>query len=207
MTLLDQDIKFLPGVGEKRAVLLAAELGVRTFGDLLWYFPFRYIDRTKVYRIGEVRSDSPALIQIKARVEGMSWQGEGRKKRLRVIVSDGSGSAELVWFKNGTWIEKKLEPQREYLIFGRPAVFRNELSFVHPEVDLVEKLVNRPGGGLQGVYSTTEKLTNIQLGAKGIYNLICALWLVAYTQLKLPTKRRVSSSAVAAASNKEQRTD
>jgi ATP-dependent DNA helicase RecG len=84
--------------------------------------------------------------------------------------------AELVWFKGGRWMEKRLEPEREYLIFGRPTLFRDELSFVHPEVDLVEKLANRPGGGLQGVYRTTEKLSGAQLGAKGIYNLVCNLW-------------------------------
>lgn len=175
-TALDQDIKFLPGVGERRAVLLDKELGIRTFGDLLYYFPFRYIDRTKVYRIADISEDTGAYIQIRARIGGLSYQGAGPKKRLVATASDGSGTAELVWFKGTKWIEKRLEPGREYLIFGRPSVFRGEPSFVHPEIDLVERLANRPGGGLQGVYSATEKLSGIQLGAKGLYNLVCTLW-------------------------------
>lgn len=173
---LEYNIKFLAGVGERRAGLLDKELGIRTFGDLLYYFPFRYIDRTKIYRIADIGSDAPAYIQIKARVSGMAYEGEGRKRRLRVFVSDGTDNADLVWFQGAGWIEKRIEQGREYLIFGRPTLFRNELSFVHPEIDLVERLINRPSGGLQGVYGTTEKLSGVQLGSKGIYNLIVNMW-------------------------------
>ena len=174
--VLDYDIKYLPGVGERRAALLASELNVRTFGDLLYYFPFRYIDRTRLFRIGEIGGEVPAYIQIRARITGMAYEGEGRKRRLRVFASDGTGTADLVWFSGAKWIEKRLEVGREYIIFGRPNLYHGELSFVHPEIDLVEKLINRPSGGLQGVYSSTEKLNNAQLGTKGIYNLVCTLW-------------------------------
>ncbi len=173
---LDYDIKYLHGVGDRRAALLNRELGIRTFGDLLYYFPFRYVDRTKVYRIADIGGDAPAFVQIRARVGGMAYEGAGRKKRLRVYVSDASGGAELVWFRGAAWIEKRIEPGREYLIFGRPTLFRGELSFVHPEIDLVERLLNRPQGGLQGVYGTTEKLSAIQLGSKGIAGLVAAMW-------------------------------
>ena len=139
-----------------------------TFGDLLYYFPFRYVDRTRLFRIGDIGGDAPAYIQVRARVTGMAYEGEGRKRRLRVFVSDGSGRADLVWFSGTKWIEKRIEAGREYVVFGRPTLFRGELSFVHPEIDLVEALVNRPSGGLQGVYGTTEKLSGIQLGSKGI---------------------------------------
>lgn len=176
MSVLDYDIKFLAGVGEKRASLLTKELGIRTFGDLLYYFPFRYVDRTRVFRIGELGGELPAYIQIRARVTGMAYEGEGRKRRLRVAVSDGSGIANLVWFSGAKWVEKQIEPGREYVIFGRPNVFRNSLSFVHPEMDLVEALANRPTGGLQGVYSTTEKLTGVQLSSKGIARIMVNLW-------------------------------
>ena len=174
--VLDYDIKYLPGVGERRAALLVSELNVRTFGDLLYYFPFRYIDRTRLFRIGEIGGEVPAYIQIRARITGMAYEGEGRKRRLRVFASDGTGTADLVWFSGTKWIEKRLEVGREYIIFGRPNLYHGELSFVHPEIDLVEKLINRPSGGLQGVYSSTEKLNNAQLGTKGIYNLVCTLW-------------------------------
>lgn len=176
MSVLDYDIKFLAGVGEKRASLLSKELGIRTFGDLLYYFPFRYVDRTRVFRIGELGGELPAYIQIRARVTGMAYEGEGRKRRLRVAVSDGSGIADLVWFSGAKWVEKQIEPGREYVIFGRPNVFRNSLSFVHPEMDLVEALVNRPTGGLQGVYSSTEKLAGVQLSSKGIARIMVNLW-------------------------------
>ena len=174
--VLDYDIKYLPGVGERRAALLVSELNVRTFGDLLYYFPFRYIDRTRLFRIGEIGGEVPAYIQIRARITGMAYEGEGRKRRLRVFASDGTGTADLVSFSGTKWIEKRLEVGREYIIFGRPNLYHGELSFVHPEIDLVEKLINRPSGGLQGVYSSTEKLNNAQLGTKGIYNLVCTLW-------------------------------
>lgn len=175
-SMLDNDIKFLNGVGERRAALLGAELGVRTFRDLLYYFPFRYVDRTKVYKISEINEESPVYVQIRARIQGFSYQGTGAKKRFIAFVSDGTGTAELLWFKGAKWMEKRLEVNREYLIFGRPGIFRGDVSFVHPEVELVENLVNRPHGGLQGIYSSTEKLSSIQLGTRGIAKLISNLW-------------------------------
>ena len=175
-TYLDNDIKFLPGVGERRAVLLDKELGIRTLGDLLYYFPFRYIDRTKTYKISEIRSDDGSYIQFRGRVNGCAYVGAGRKKRFTATVSDGSGTVELLWFKGTNWIEKRIETGREYLIFGRPSFFRDELSFVHPEIESLEIAMNRPDSGMQGVYSTTEKLVSMQLGTKGIHKLIRTLW-------------------------------
>ena len=176
-SFLDNDIKFLRGVGERRALLLQKELGIATLRDLLYYFPFRYIDRTKVYRIAEVRDDGQTYIQIRARIEGLSMQGGGRK-RLVAVVSDSSGMAELVWFSGIKWIEKRLEVGREYIVFGRPAFFREQLSIVHPEMEPVSAAWTRPSG-MQGVYGTTESLSSNQLGSKGIYNLVCNLWQVA----------------------------
>lgn len=174
--ILESDIKFLAGVGEKRAELLDKELGIRTFGDLLYYFPFRHIDRTKIYTIGELGDDMPAYIQLRARVEGFAYQGEGRKRRLRVIVKDSTGRAELVWFKGIKWIEQRLEKGADYLIFGRASLFNGVLSLVHPEIELYERALSGHVSGFQGVYSTTEKLTSAQLGSKGIYKLVCNLW-------------------------------
>lgn len=173
---LYNDVKYLPGVGERRAQALADELGVRTLGDLLWYFPFRYVDRTRIYRIAEVGDDSPAYIQIRARITGFAHLGAGAKKRFAATVTDGSGTAELVWFKGIKWMEKRLEQGREYVIFGRPTIFHGELSMVHPEMELVESLAGRLPGGLQGIYGTTEKLSGMQLGSKGIARLQHTLW-------------------------------
>ena len=174
---LDNDIKYLSGVGEARATLLGRELGIRTLGDLLYYFPFRYIDRTKLYRIADITEDNDdTFVQIKARVLGKQLIGTGRAQRLSVTVGDGSGTTELVWFRGVKWIEKRIEPGREYVFFGRPHFFKGQFSMVHPEVEPLDAPKNRPAGSLQGVYSTTEKLTNAHLGTKGIYNLVCSMW-------------------------------
>lgn len=178
-SFLDNDIKFLGGVGERRAELLDKELSIKTMRDLLYYFPFRYVDRTKFYKINEIKDDSLAFIQLRARIEGFSAQGAGAKKRFTAIISDSSGTAELIWFKGITWIEKRLEAGREYIIFGRPTFFRDELSIVHPEIETVGAALGRPSAGVQGVYGTTERLSTAQLGSKGIYTLVCNLWNIA----------------------------
>ena len=172
---LDNDIKFLPGVGERRAMLLGKELGVTTMRDLLYYFPYRYIDRSKVYRIAEVTDESAAYIQLRARVEWAGVQGEGRKRRIVAYASDDTGRVELVWFAGLKGIEKRLEVGREYIIFGKPGFFNGELSIVHPELEAVGGARQRPGE-VQGVYGTTEMLSTNHLGSKGIYTLVCNLW-------------------------------
>lgn len=159
-----------------RAKLLEQELNISTLGDVLWYFPFRYIDRTKTYRLDEIDDSTPLLIETRARVTAISYAGEGRKRRFIVHVSDASGSAELLWFQGIKWIEKRIEIGREYIIFGRPSLFKNEISFIQPELETVEQALNRKvESKMQGVYSTTEKLSNI-LGTKGFYNIICNCW-------------------------------
>ncbi|MBR0393479.1 MAG: ATP-dependent DNA helicase RecG, partial [Alistipes sp.] len=174
---LDNDIKFVSGVGEARAKLLAKEIGVHTLRDMLYHFPFRYIDRTQMYQIKDINEHcGSAYVQFRAKVTGKSFTGEGRKRRFSILVSDGTGKAELIWFQGIKWVEKRFELGREYVIFGRPSFFRGELSMVHPEMELVEKALSRKvESGLQGIYSTTDKLSSA-LGTKGIYNIICSLW-------------------------------
>ena len=148
---LDNDIKFVSGVGEARARLLDKELGIRTLGDMLRHYPFRYIDRTKVYRIAEITDDAPTLLQFRARVTGVAYAGTGRKRRFTAYVSDPTGSAELVWFQGIKWIEKRVEVGREYLIFGRPSFYRGELSMAHPELETMEQALSRKAeSGMQG---------------------------------------------------------
>lgn len=174
--ILDNDIQFLSGVGERRARLLRSELGIRTLGDLLYHFPFRYIDRSRIWRIGELRDDSLTYVQLQVRITGFRHVGAGAKKRFVATVADATGTAELVWFKGIGWIEKRLEQGREYIVFGRPAFFGGVLSLVHPEVESVLDQKNRFHSPVQGVYSTTEKLSNAQLGTKAIHSLMCNLW-------------------------------
>ena len=174
--ILDNDIQFLSGVGERRARLLRSELGIRTLGDLLYHFPFRYIDRSRIWRIGELRDDSLTYVQLQVRITGFRHVGAGAKKRFVATVADATGTAELVWVKGIGWIEKRLEQGREYVVFGRPAFFGGVLSLVHPEVESVLDQKNRFRSSVQGVYSTTEKLSNAQLGTKAIHSLMCNLW-------------------------------
>lgn len=120
MDYLDSDIKYVSGVGEVRAKLLERELGIRTLGDMLRHFPFRYIDRTRIYRIAEITDGAGlAYVQFRARVTGVGYAGEGRRRRFTAYVQDPSDSAELVWFQGIKWIEKRVEVGREYLVFGR----------------------------------------------------------------------------------------
>ena len=187
MEILDNDIKYVAGVGEARARLLDRELGIRTVGDLLTHYPFRYIDRTRIYRIAEITDTAGlAYVQFRARVMGVAYAGTGRKRRFTVQVQDPSGSAELIWFQGIKWIEKKVEVGREYLVFGRPNFFRGELSIAHPELETVEQALSRkPESGMQGIYPSTEKLSNV-LGTKGMYQIVCNAWALARDRISDP---------------------
>ncbi len=178
MNPLDNSIKFVSGVGEVRAKLLGKEIGVHTVRDMLYHFPFRYIDRTKVYTIGELNeaNTQSGYIQIRGRVTGKNFFGEGRNRRFVVYISDNTGRAELIWFRGIKWVENKFELGREYMVFGRASFFRSELSLVHPEVEPVEVAATRKvQGSMQGIYSTTEKLSSA-LGTKGMYNILAKIW-------------------------------
>ena len=184
---LDNDIKYITGVGEVRARVLGKEAGVHTIGDMLAYYPFRYVDRSKIHRMADLTEDmASALVQLRGRVTGVSYAGAGRKRRFSVWVSDGTATVELLWFQGIKWIEKRIENGREYLIFGRPSFFRGEVSMVHPEVETVEKALSRRAeSGMQGIYPSTEKLSST-FGTKGIYNIMCALWPAARDHIADP---------------------
>ncbi len=174
--ITEQPIQFLSGVGEHRAELLRKELGIGTVGDLLYHFPFRYIDRSRIHSIGQVDEQTQSYIQLRARIRSIDLVGQGPKKRLMVRVEDASGAAGLVWFKGISWIQKRLEAGREFLIFGRPSFFNGELNLVHPEVESILQAQQRPQHGVQGVYSTTERLNNAHLGTKTLYTLVSNAW-------------------------------
>ena len=183
--MLDNSIKFVQGVGEVRAKLLEKELGIVTMRDMLYHFPFRYIDRSRTYKVREVTEDNAAAyIQLRLRVIGKSFAGEGRKQRFSVYAADDTGRVELIWFRGIKWIEKIIEPNRDYIVFGRPSFFRGEMSLIHPEIEVIEKALSRKTeSGLQGIYSSTEKLSTT-LGTKGLYNIVCSLWGVVRGHIK-----------------------
>ena len=172
--LLDSDIKFLPGVGPRRAELLNKELGIRTFGDLLYTFPFRYIDRSRFYCVREVDSSS-AWIQLRGRIVRIEKVGKGRGLRLVARFSDGTGQIDLVFFKGLKWIEEKLQVGPEYIVFGKPSVFGHSWNLVHPEVDLATEEKLAQVGVMMGVYSSTEKLHNAGITNKFFEKIISTL--------------------------------
>ena len=183
-----QDIQFVAGVGEARAKLLSKELGIRTVGDILNHFPFRYIDRTRIYPIREVTEAAQlTYVQIRARITGIAYAGEGRKKRFTAYAVDPSGQVELIWFQGIKWIEKKIEVGREYLIFGRPSFYRGELQLAHPELETMEQALSRKSeSGMQGIYPSTEKISS-SLGTKGFYRIVQNAWaLVSRTRMDDP---------------------
>ena len=154
---LQQEIKFLTGVGPKRAELLNKELRIYTFEDLLYYFPYKYIDRSKFYQIRDLKPELPH-IQLKGKILGFEQIGGGRKKRLVAYFTDGTGTIELVWFKGLSYIQKSLELNKEYIVFGKPGYFGGKYNIIHPEVEAGIKNQYVIQAKLQAHYSTTEKL-------------------------------------------------
>ncbi len=199
MDNLKSDIKYVAGVGEARARLLDKELGIRTVGDLLDHFPFRYIDRTRVYRIAEITDDAPTLVQLRARVTGTAYAGTGRKRRFTAFVQDATGQAELVWFQGIKWIEKRVEVGREYLVFGRPSFYRGQLSMAHPELETMEQYLSRRAeSGMQGIYPSTERISTM-FGTKGMYQIVCNAWALVRGHIPdpLPEEMRTRYGLIA----------
>ncbi len=163
------DIQYLTGVGPKRAELLRKELGIATFHDLIYYFPFRYVDRSTIHHINEIDGDMP-YIQLRGRFVTFNAVGEGAKRRLQALFTDGTGTIEVVWFNRVRSIQETYRTGVEYLLFGKPSLFQNHYNIVHPEVD-VYKPETAPQG-LQGVYSLTEKLLNRQITTRTMQRLV-----------------------------------
>ena len=163
--MLDSEIKYLAGVGPRRAELLEKELGIRTFRDMLYTFPFRYIDRSRFCAVRDIDSSS-AYIQLRGRITGVSTVGEGRKARLVAKFTDGTGSIDLVFFKGIKWMQDKLKAGQEYVVFGKPSAFNQEYNMVHPEVDSVSQAQVSGSGVMSGVYSSTETLHSAGLSNK-----------------------------------------
>lgn len=163
------DIQYLAGVGPKRAELLAKELDVHTFHDLLYYFPFRYVDRSTIHHINEVNGEMP-YIQLKGRFITFTTVGEGARKRLQALFTDGTGTIECVWFNRVKAIRDSLTCGTEYIVFGKPAQFGHHYSIAHPEVDVFKP--EAAPQGLMGVYNLTDKLRNKQISSRILQKLV-----------------------------------
>ena len=171
MELLSTPIDFLSGVGPARADLLKKELRIFTYRDLLTYFPFRYVDKSKIFKVADLNSDLP-FVQIKGKIIKSEDIGRGRAKRLIAHLEDDTGIIKLVWFKGTRWIKSSLKLNVEYLVFGKPTAFKNTFNIVHPETDLWEDYNQKAHVGLQGVYHSSEKLSAKGLNSRGILKLI-----------------------------------
>jgi ATP-dependent DNA helicase RecG len=170
INLLDTKIEYLKGVGPKRAAILNKEAGITTFSDLLNYFPFRYIDKSRIYKVMEVANDE-VYYQLVGRISNLKAVGEPRTTRITATFTDDSGSIELVWFKGLKWIKTKFESGKKYLLFGKASVFNNKFNFVHPDIEPYDELDQLVGESLQGVYTSTENMKNQGLGSKQIAKL------------------------------------
>lgn len=164
--ILDTPIEYLKGIGAQKAELLQKEPGIFTFGGLLSYYPFRYVDRTRFYRINEINEELP-YVQVKGIITRTEFIGAGRAKRLVAYFRDETGTMELVWFKGLSWMQKYLKLNTAYIAFGKPARFKNRFNIVHPELDDAAE-AETLSAALQPVYSTSEKLKSKGLDTKGI---------------------------------------
>jgi ATP-dependent DNA helicase RecG len=154
--------------------MLKKELQIFTCGDLLSHYPYRYIDRSRIYKIEEIQNDE-AYIQVKGIIRNIQEVGQQRGKRLTAILSDDTGNIELVWFQGAQWVKKALKPNAEYLVFCKPSYFNNRLNLVHPELELVAEERGEVIKGLQPMYPSTEKLKAKGLDSKGILKLTTTL--------------------------------
>jgi ATP-dependent DNA helicase RecG len=167
---LDTSIEYLKGVGPAKAELLKKELGIFTFAQLLDYYPFRYIDKSKIYKISEINSDA-AFIQLKGKITQIQTIGDKRAKRMVAKFLDETGEIDLVWFKGIKWLASSIKPNVEYIVYGKPTLFKNTYNITHPELDLVSDSLLANKITLESVYHTTEKLSAKGLNAKGIFKI------------------------------------
>ena len=163
-TFLDKELTYLPGIGPKRAELLQKELGLRTWEDLLYYFPYKHIDRSRLYRTSELTSDMP-FVQLKGRFISFEQMGEGRKQRLIGHFTDGYGWVDCVWFNSQQYILKSIKLHTDYILFGRPSLFNDRINLNHPDVDAADTLMLSKMS-MQPYYQTTERMKKAGLNSR-----------------------------------------
>ena len=181
MDILDQDIKYLPGVGPTRKKMLSNELGIETYGDLLEYYPYKYVDRSKVYTIHELSGDMP-FVQVVGHILSFETFAMGpRKERVVAHFTDGTGICDLTWFNGGKYAKQNYKIGTQYLVFGKPTVFNNRINFTHPDLDKVDSEQWRVENGqwrvdsgllrMQPYYNTTDKMKKSGLNSRAIERL------------------------------------
>ncbi len=172
MDILDQDIQYLPGVGPNRKKILGDELGIHTYGDLLYNYPYKYVDRSKFYSIHELTGDMP-FVQIVGHILSFETFAMGpRKERVVAHFTDGTGIMDLVWFQGGKYAKQSYKIGKDYIIFGKPTIFNNRINVTHPDIEEIrddgQEQINL---GLRPYYSTTENMKKRALNSKSIEKL------------------------------------
>ncbi|MFZ4456993.1 MAG: ATP-dependent DNA helicase RecG [Bacteroidales bacterium] len=191
MNLAQQHIKYLPGVGEKRGELLRQELEIQSFEDLLTYYPYKYIDRSVMHRICDIKEDM-LYVQLKGKILQFESAGEGMSKRLVAKFSDGTGIIELVWFKGIKFVLNKYKLNTEYLVFGKPNEFNHKINLPHPDIDVFDAALETQAGALQGFYNTTEKMKNNFLNSKMIQKFVFNL----FSLIKQPLPETLNAKVI-----------
>ena len=169
-SILSQDIKYLTGVGPKRKEILEKELQISTWGDLLEYYPYKYVDRSRIYRIGELRGDLP-FVQLKGKILSFEEFAMGaHRKRVVAHFGDGTGVVDLVWFRGAQYVYKTYKVNEEYIVFGRPSIYGGRYQFAHPDIDKVTD-VQLSEMGMQPYYMTTERMKKMGLTSRSLEKL------------------------------------
>jgi len=168
--LTTRDIKYLQGVGPQRATMLNKELEIFSLHDLLYYFPYKYVDRSRLYYIHEIDGNMP-YIQLKGQILSFETVGEGRQRRLVAHFSDGTGVVDLVWFQGIKYLIGKYKAHEEYIVFGKPTIFNGRINIAHPDIDPAKDLT-LSAMGLQPYYNTTEKMKRAGLNSHALEKLM-----------------------------------
>jgi ATP-dependent DNA helicase RecG len=173
------DITYLPGVGPKKALVLKQEANIVSYLDLLYYFPFKYVDRSRFYKVSEVVPDMP-YVQVIGRITHINSTGQAYKKRINALFTDGTGTIELTWFKGIKYIEKNIQTDTEYVLFGKPTLFNGRVNVVHPELEKRTDTDQKPvSSGLQAIYPTTEAMKSNFLTTKSLLKLMATVAEIA----------------------------
>ena len=167
--LTSRDIQYLPGVGPQRAAILNKELAIHSLHDLLYYFPYKYVDRSRLYRICEIDGNMP-YIQLKGEILSLETFGEGRQRRLVAHFSDGTGVIDLVWFQGIKYLLGRYKAHVEYVVFGKPTIFNGRINVAHPDIDPAEGVVFSEMG-MQPYYNTTERMKRAGLNSHALAKL------------------------------------
>lgn len=169
--ILSQDVKYLKGIGPMKAKVLASDMSIHTVGDLLETYPYRYIDRSRTYAIGELR-DGMSFVQVRGRIMSFTSEGSGRKRHLKALFTDGRGVMELVWFRGIAYVEKQYKPGVEYLAFGTPQIFGSRWSMAHPELETPDSV--QVSVAFYPCYHTSGNMKRVRVTSKQMVDFVAS---------------------------------